>query len=117
MQQPSAVTPDATRSLRWAVYAILIALSLGHVTGRILAVNSLDLIGLDNFRAQEKVKKRKEELLAQGLPVDEAKLLQEARLEETRQRPFLSANDRSRWCTVRSLVEHGTYEIDAISNQ
>jgi len=25
---------------------------------------------------------------------------------------FLSANDRSRWCTVASLVEHGTYEID-----
>ena len=25
---------------------------------------------------------------------------------------FLSANDRSRWCTVASLVEHGTYAID-----
>lgn len=25
---------------------------------------------------------------------------------------FLSANDRSRWCTIASLVEHGTYEID-----
>ena len=25
---------------------------------------------------------------------------------------FLSANDRSRWCTVASLVERGTYEID-----
>ncbi|TWT54312.1 hypothetical protein Pla22_19580 [Rubripirellula amarantea] len=25
---------------------------------------------------------------------------------------FLSANDRSRWCTVASLVEDGTYEID-----
>ena len=27
---------------------------------------------------------------------------------------MLSANDRSRWCTVRSLVEHGTYAIDAV---
>jgi hypothetical protein len=26
---------------------------------------------------------------------------------------FLSANDRSRWCTVASLVEHRTYAIDA----
>ncbi len=26
---------------------------------------------------------------------------------------FLSANDRSRWCTVASLVEHGTYAIDS----
>ncbi|TWU21101.1 hypothetical protein Pla52o_41340 [Novipirellula galeiformis] len=25
---------------------------------------------------------------------------------------FLSANDRSRWCTVAALVEDGTYEID-----
>ena len=33
------------------------------------------------------------------------------------QRPFLSANDRSRWCTIRALVEHGTYEIDAITAQ
>jgi hypothetical protein len=29
-------------------------------------------------------------------------------------RPFLSANDRSRWLTVRSLVEQGTYAIDGI---
>jgi hypothetical protein len=34
-----------------------------------------------------------------------------------RQRPFLSANDRSRWATVRSLVEQGTYAIDDIVAQ
>lgn len=28
--------------------------------------------------------------------------------------PFFSANDRSRWCTVRSLVDHKTYAIDQI---
>jgi hypothetical protein len=28
--------------------------------------------------------------------------------------PFFSANDRSRWCTVWSLVERGTYQIDEI---
>ena len=28
--------------------------------------------------------------------------------------PFFSANDRSRWCTVRSLGDHGTYEIDKV---
>ena len=33
------------------------------------------------------------------------------------QRPFLSANDRSRWMTIRSLVEHGTYEIDEIARR
>jgi len=31
-----------------------------------------------------------------------------------KQRPFLSGNDRSRWNTMRSLVEHGTYAIDDI---
>ena len=29
---------------------------------------------------------------------------------------FLSANDRSRWCTVASLVDDGTYEIDRLVN-
>ncbi len=28
--------------------------------------------------------------------------------------PFLSANDRSRWSTIRALVDHGTYSIDAV---
>lgn len=31
--------------------------------------------------------------------------------------PFFSANDRSRWCTIRSLVDEGTYEIDSVINQ
>jgi hypothetical protein len=28
--------------------------------------------------------------------------------------PFLSANDRSRWCAVRALVDEGRYEIDNV---
>jgi len=28
--------------------------------------------------------------------------------------PFLSANDRSRWCTIRALVDHGTYVLDDV---
>ncbi len=32
----------------------------------------------------------------------------------TGETPMLSANDRSRWCTVRALVENGTYAIDSI---
>ncbi|MFM7071530.1 MAG: hypothetical protein ACKO38_07010, partial [Planctomycetota bacterium] len=31
------------------------------------------------------------------------------------QTPFLSANDRSRWATVRALLEHGTYSLDEVS--
>jgi len=28
--------------------------------------------------------------------------------------PLLCANDRSRWCTIRALVDHGTYVIDDV---
>ena len=28
--------------------------------------------------------------------------------------PFLSANDRSRWCTIRALVDEGVYQIDSM---
>lgn len=31
-------------------------------------------------------------------------------------RPLQSANDRSRWCTIWSLVERGTYQIDEIDS-
>ncbi len=30
--------------------------------------------------------------------------------------PFSSANDRSRWCTVRALGDHGVWEIDQVIN-
>ncbi len=44
-------------------------------------------------------------------------LKDKGRSDWQKQRPFLSGNDRSRWCTVRALVEHGTYAIDEIVNQ
>jgi hypothetical protein len=31
-----------------------------------------------------------------------------------RRTPFLSANDRSRWCTISALVDYGTYQIDQV---
>ena len=31
--------------------------------------------------------------------------------------PFFSANDRSRWCTIRALGDHGVYEIDEVSRR
>ncbi|MFN0021239.1 MAG: hypothetical protein ACKVP0_23570 [Pirellulaceae bacterium] len=68
-------TAQASSSLRWAVYWLLIALAAGSVTGRILRVTN------GNTKNPS---------------------------------PFLSANDRSRWCTIRALVDHGTYAIDDI---
>ena len=31
--------------------------------------------------------------------------------------PFLSANDRSRWCTIRALVDERTYAIDRVTQE
>ena len=74
------VSEDRLARLRWGIYLILIAVAVGNMTGRLLAVNSVDRSGMG-------------------------------------QRPFLSANDRSRWLTIRALVEQGTYAIDDIVGQ
>ncbi len=108
--------------LRWGVYLLLIAVAVGNMTGRLLAVNSVDKAQLESTRIREALDSHRARLVEQGLAsqeiesrwaADEARIRQELRL----QRPFLSANDRSRWMTVRSLVEYGTYEIDRIVGQ
>jgi hypothetical protein len=87
--QPKLLAPEdeARAKLRRSIYALLVALSVGAMLGRILALNSVDVVKLE-----ERLKKDKPELKLQ--------------------RPFLSGNDRSRWLTMRSLVEKGTYAID-----
>jgi hypothetical protein len=79
--------------LRWSVYSILIAVAIGAMLGRIMAVNSVDLVALESH------------------------LYRQGRSDWSRSRPLLSANDRSRWATTRSLVEQGTYAIDDIVAQ
>ncbi len=65
-------SPDR-RTLRYAVYTLLIATAMGSLIGRICQVQSRD-----------------------------------------GRTPFLSANDRSRWCTIRALGNLGVYEIDDV---
>ncbi len=67
--------PDDWRTLRWSMYALLIAISAASMTSRLMQVRSTSLKDPS---------------------------------------PFLSANDRSRWCTIRSLGNHGTYAIDNV---
>jgi hypothetical protein len=105
--------------LRWAIYWLLIALAAGQMTGRILAVNSVDLNKLQVYRIQSELSKTRETLSAEGFSGAELEeKLGRRRAElETRlqlQRPFLSSNDRSRWLTIRTLIEDGTYAIDQI---
>ena len=89
----STSSDEDRAAARRAVYLILIAVATGGMLGRVLAVNSVDRISI------------------------EKRLQREGRRDWRQQRPFLSANDRSRWCTVRSLVEHGTYAIDDVVSE
>ncbi len=118
MSLPESTTiclPDDPRGpLRRGIYAILIALAVGSMIGRILAVNSVDLIRVDQAAIEKEVAQRTAELKAAGKPIDRDAIEAEARAKVGKQRPFLGANDRSRWDTIRALVEHGTYAIDDV---
>ena len=109
-----APAADQTVQLRWTIYLLLIAISTGSILGRIMAVNSVDRVALENYLVQKEVDKQTKERKERREPVDPFELEREIRQKLRKQRPFLSANDRSRWATVRSLVELGTYEIDQI---
>ena len=110
---------DPTRQLRWGVYWMLIALAVGNMTGRLLAVDSVNRVDGERKFIQLRMKSLEKRLLAKGL-ADEAvreRLAAERpqiEAEEARAFPFLSSNDRSRWLAIRALVDYGTYEIDEI---
>ena len=109
--QPMEKQPDAI--LRKFLYTILAVTSLGAILGRILAVDSVDRRALQEVRLRQiptELEKHRQRLAAKGLDSEEI----EKSLGDLRQRlyeqailcrPFLSANDRSRWATVRALVE------------
>lgn len=104
---------------RWPVYYLLILLALGQMTGRLLAVNSVDKAGLENYRINARLADFRAELKSQ--PFSDEEIAQKLQAKRTElgdklrlQRPFLSGNDRSRWMAIRSLVEHGTYAIDKV---
>jgi hypothetical protein len=104
---------DSNAALRRSVYGLLIALSVGAMLGRIFAVDSVDLAALERDRLAKVAKdlgQKRQSLEAKGISGDA--LQQELdrcekrwRERATVRRPFLSANDRSRLCTIRALVE------------
>lgn len=103
------VEVDTRRSLRWSVYAVLIALAVGDMSGRLFAVNSVNRADLEKSVIQRRLNRRRDQFEARGFAPEELERRLEAeRLaaesEERRQRPFLSANDRSRWLAIRALV-------------
>ncbi len=110
MNTPIRATQD---QLRRSVYALLIVLTTGAMLGRILAVDSVDSSRLQQYllnRIPDELARREKDFSERGFTAKQiaSKLKRlEAELQDHAQlgRPFLSANDRSRWCTVRALVE------------
>jgi hypothetical protein len=99
------------------VYSILIAVSVGSMTGRLLSVNSVNRIDLEQHRIHRELGREETQFRRQGLSgeaLKKALIAAQERITAERQlqRPFLSANDRSRWLAIRALVERGTYHID-----
>ncbi|MGB6044948.1 MAG: hypothetical protein WBF93_17470, partial [Pirellulales bacterium] len=111
---------DVTRSgRRWTIYWLLIAIAAGQMTGRIMAVNSVNLNELQRYRIDSELQKSRQKFIDEGFAGDvlEEKLTRRrGELDRSLQlqRPFLSSNDRSRWLTIRALVEDGTYSIKKI---
>ncbi|MCS7238128.1 MAG: hypothetical protein NZ899_07650 [Thermoguttaceae bacterium] len=113
MMPVSAQLMSGNAQLRRSVYALLAALAFGAFLGRLIAVDSVDRRALEEVRLRQiptELEKYRARLVAKGLRADQVNaavaeysqtLYRQARLC----RPFLSANDRSRWATVRALVE------------
>jgi hypothetical protein len=110
---------ESREKLRRGVYAILIALSVGGMVGRLMAVNAVNRQELETSVISQRMAAAERDFRKQGHSEEllQAKLTAARRMierQERRQRPFLSGNDRSRWLAIRALVEEGTFAIDGL---
>ena len=103
---------DSHAGCRRGVYTMLIVLGTGVMLGRILAVDDVQRTGIQQYRIQGRLAEKHNALIEKGLKDDDPRMKEALDNEEQRlrrlirlRRAFLSANDRSRWCTVRALVE------------
>jgi hypothetical protein len=96
--------------LRRSVYGILAAVALGGLLGRIGSVSSIDRLALEQRLAAEHVAAKLAADPATDTAAERERFIRAKRLV----RPFLSGNDRSRWATVRALVERRSFAIEEI---
>jgi hypothetical protein len=106
----TTASDDPRAALRRGVYALLICVGAGAMLGRILAVDAVDRTATEDFSVEKRLNEKRQALKKAGVPERQwdAILAQErTRLHAalTQRRPFLSGNDRSRWDTIRALVE------------
>ena len=102
---------DRVTSLRRGTYVILATLALAAVAARIGAVSSVTTWALEKRLVDEAVARDREA----GGPGDVGAIRDRIEREKRLVRPFLSGNDRSRWLTVRALVERGTFAVEEIA--
>ena len=110
---PTLDETDERRATRRSIYAVLIFLALGVGFGKIVAVDSLPDRAIQNNRLAQipkTLQAKEKELRDKGASDEriaaELKRVYEAALRDANKaRPTLSANDRSRWLTIRALVE------------
>ena len=96
-----------------AISATLIVVAIGIGFGKIMSVEAVNDRAIQDYRLRQlpsRLEERIKELRERG--VDEERIKQEeARIgnallkDALKARPTLSANDRSRWSTIRALVE------------
>lgn len=104
---------NSSAKLRSSVYGLLICVGVGIMLARVMAVDSIDKIGLEKERIahiERDIKVARTSLEKKGYQGEELEKRMKGKEESIRRdailrRPFLGANDRSRWCTVRALVE------------
>ena len=110
---------------RQQIYTLLIVISAALMFGRIMAVDRVDFQQLQNSRlahiqsrldakeADLRTKTDNEEGIRAELEKTRQNLLRDAMFET----PMLSGNDRSRWCTIRALVEPDMRVVRKVTNQ
>lgn len=110
----TATQDQARTKLRRSAYVVMICVAVGMMLGRILAVDAVDQRAIEQVRVRQGLDRKRAELRQRqeageltGERVRAAMEKEEERLRQRIQlaRPFLSANDRSRWLMMRALVE------------
>ncbi|MGL6196845.1 MAG: hypothetical protein ACRC2T_18690 [Thermoguttaceae bacterium] len=105
---------DTSALFRKQIYFLLIVLSAGLMLGRIVAVDNLydkSVAQLKNSQIPSRLAEKTAELEKRNAPPAAIEKVvadteRKLKVEAVRtMRPFLSANDRSRWCTIRAIVE------------
>jgi hypothetical protein len=114
-KEPTALnsTDLSASAARKLIYRLLIVVAMGVGFGKIVSIDSVYDRAIQNYRLQQipkTLEQKAKELMERGVGEErfdaEMKRVSQALwADANKARPTLSANDRSRWATIRALVE------------